>query len=910
MTEPSLQRVKEVFFRVADAPAHDRQRVLDQSCGDDESLRSKVARMIAAEQSGFMASPLTPPVEVISFPEPAAPKQIGSYIVIEPLGEGGFGSVYRARQTEPIEREVAVKVIKPGMDTRQVIARFQSERQALAMLDHPNIASVFDAGTTDEGRPYFAMELIRGRPITEHCDAQRLPVDERLRLFIDVCRAVQHAHRKGLIHRDLKPTNVLVETPGTGPTAHPIVKVIDFGIAKAIDNPGRGPTLVTEAGQLMGTPDYMSPEQADPARGSVDTRSDIYALGALLFELLTGTTPLGIAREGHTGLTAIVRRISEDHPERPSSRVRNAARAGDIAEARAAEPSRLSARLRGDLDWIVMRAIEKDPDRRYETADGLARDIGRHLADEPVLAGPPSAVYRTKKFVRRHRVGVGIAAGALLLVGAALALISVALSRTLVAERDARIARGDTEAFNEFLLDDLIGGASPERDGHSVTVVAAIEKSLGSLDRRFADHPTAAARIRTTIGGVYHGLGLLEEARAVLERSSADYELLLGENDPETLLALTDLGSVLHHMGRIDDAEATLRDVSSRIKGSLDPDDPQRLRAEAILGEVLQAAGKHDEAEPLLRSSIDRMRRVLEDDDLKLLTALGSLGALLQSQGRMGEAEPIYLDTLRITLDRYPPGHPACLAALNNTAVLLMGLGKPADARPILEQLVGSAEAALPEGHWQTAWARYSFAACLIDLNEPETALPHLRLAYRDSNAALGPDHFLTERALGDLVSTLDTLGSPDTLELNRVSVRTRLRIANPDQRGSVVRALTEYLDRHERMSNESTQEEPLGFLDSAATEMMRASDPDAVTFAANLGRAYHGIGRFERAERWLLECYTKTKDASRGDQASLAAIAGDLARLYEEWGRSDRATAWFSLADGHRSGDDPEPAP
>ena len=318
---------------------------------------------------------------------------IGPYKLLQQIGEGGMGIVYMAEQQEPVRRKVALKIIKPGMDSRQVIARFEAERQALAMMDHQNIAKVFDAGTTDTGRPYFVMELVHGVPLTSFCDDNRLTLRQRLELFIPVCHAIQHAHQKGIIHRDVKPSNVLV----TMYDDRPVPKVIDFGIAKATDQQLTERTMFTQFGAMVGTFEYMSPEQAEMNAFGVDTRSDIYSLGVLLYELLTGTTPLEKARLRDAAFNEMVRLIKEEEPPRPSIRLSRSATAASIAAARKTEPQQLSKLVRGDLDWIVMRCLEKQRDRRYETANGLARDIQRYLTDEPVEARPPSAGYRLQK---------------------------------------------------------------------------------------------------------------------------------------------------------------------------------------------------------------------------------------------------------------------------------------------------------------------------------------------------------------------------------------------------------------------------------------------------------------------------------------------------------------------------------
>ena len=355
---------------------------------------------------------------------------IDRYKLLELIGEGGFGDVYLAEQTEPVRRKVALKIIKLGMDTRQVIARFEAERQALALMDHANIAKVLDAGATDAGRPYFVMDLVRGVPITEYCDANNLTAKERLKLFIEVCHAVQHAHQKGIIHRDLKPTNVLV----TQREGKPAPKIIDFGVAKATQQRLTAKTLFTEHRQLVGTPEYMSPEQATFCDADVDTRSDIYSLGVLLYEILVGTTPFDAEKLRSRGYDEICRVIRETDPPTPSRKLSALGEsATDVCQHRQAQPAALQSILRGDLDWIVMKCLEKDRTRRYETANGLALDIERHLRDEPVLARSPNTAYRLKKFLCKYRTPVATAAGMLATV-----IVGLALSAALVERQRAR----------------------------------------------------------------------------------------------------------------------------------------------------------------------------------------------------------------------------------------------------------------------------------------------------------------------------------------------------------------------------------------------------------------------------------------------------------------------------------------
>src|SRR5579864_4353665 len=398
------------------ASGEDRAAFIARTCGSDEELRGRVERLVVAHfQAGsFLESP---PVSPTTSMASASSNEgfgtvIGPYKLLQPIGEGGMGTVYMAEQSQPVRRSVALKLIKAGMDSRQVLARFGAERQALALMDHPNIAKVFDAGTTDTGRPYFVMELVKGIPITRFCDERRLTLRERLELAIPVCQAVQHAHQKGVIHRDIKPSNVLIALYD----GKPVPKVIDFGVAKATGPRLTDKTLYTEFGAVVGTLEYMSPEQAQLNQLDIDTRSDIYSLGVLLYELLTGTTPLDRKRLRQGALLEMLRVIREEESPRPSLRLSTTEELPSIAACRNIEPRKLSGLVRGELDWIVMRALEKDRNRRYETANGLAADLRRYLDDEPVQACPPSAWYRSGKFARRNRAALSVAVGILSLL--------------------------------------------------------------------------------------------------------------------------------------------------------------------------------------------------------------------------------------------------------------------------------------------------------------------------------------------------------------------------------------------------------------------------------------------------------------------------------------------------------------
>lgn len=463
-----MREAKAIFEEVCDLEEPQQHTALQRLCGDDDVLRREVQSLLAAQQNAgeFLNQPTLDPVDsaipptldTVEIAETAG-SQVDRYKLLEKIGEGGFGVVYMAQQSEPIRRRVALKIIKLGMDTKQVVARFEAERQALAMMDHPNIARVIDGGSTQTGRPYFVMELVRGDTITAYCDQNRLSLRQRLELFQQVCRAIEHAHQKGIIHRDIKPSNVLV----TISDDQPLVKVIDFGIAKATNASLTDKTLFTQFRQLIGTPLYMSPEQAERSGVDIDTRTDIYSLGVLLYEMLTGRTPLDPQKLNSAALGELQRMISEDEPPKPSVLVSSAI--GDfaaIAQARAVDPSRLGNSLSGDLDWIVLKALEKDRSRRYSGASQFAADINRYLNDETVEATPPSRLYQLRKFSRRNRGLLATAASLLLMLVIGLIGTSIAAAWAVREKRAAIEARLLAEqSANSARRAALLAGASP-----------------------------------------------------------------------------------------------------------------------------------------------------------------------------------------------------------------------------------------------------------------------------------------------------------------------------------------------------------------------------------------------------------------------------------------------------------------
>ena len=678
-------------------PGAARAAFLDGACFNDAALRVEVEAMLAeaARADAYFNEAVT-----VMTPRPAGEEPgtvIGPYKLLQQIGEGGFGTVWMAEQERPMRRRVALKIIKAGMDTREVVARFEQERQALAMMDHPNIAQVFDAGATVTGRPYFVMELVKGIPITKFCDERKLGTRERLLLFADVCSAINHAHQKGVIHRDIKPTNVMVTLHGD----RPVPKVIDFGIAKATQAKLTDKTLFTRFEQFIGTPVYMSPEQAALSGLDIDTRSDIYALGILLYELLTGRPPFDQQSLAAAGYDEMRRIIREVEPPKPSARLSTVA--GEertaLALARHITPDKISRLVEPDLDWIVMKAIEKDRTRRYETANALALDIQHYLADEPVSASPPGAAYLLRKYARRHRAALRVAAViALLLVAGTVTsvLLAIRASNALEQVKRERDLKQDTVRFTTQMLQ----SPDPARGDRNITVARVLNLAALEIETTFAGQPERQAGVRSVIGGSYAALGIADKALP-LQEAARDFYLHAAAYGPEhedTIEATAALAWTYDYETRRKEAIALQRIVLAYYEAHRPPGHPDISKAMGTLGRTLHFDGSKAEGFALQKKAYALSVADPGPATRQTLSLMHWLAkAYGDSDNKADKAEGKRLDIELYALCRQHPGerHPETIRARNGAADHITDLR--AHARELQEIETLSADVNGPE---------------------------------------------------------------------------------------------------------------------------------------------------------------------------------------------------------------------
>jgi serine/threonine protein kinase len=673
--------VKELFGVALDLNPEERAAFLDRECNGNLDLRREVEALLEADADArsFLKHPilhlLRPSTADLS-ENSVFETAIGPYRLLELIGEGGMGEVWLAEQREPVRRRVAIKLIKSGMDTREVVARFESERQALALMDHPAIAKVFDAGSTQERRPYFVMEYVAGVPITTHCDKHQLTVRQRMELFILVCEGVQHAHQKAIIHRDLKPSNILV----TEVDGKPMPRTIDFGVAKATSQKLTAGTMHTRIGTMVGTLGYMSPEQADTIGEDIDTRTDIYSLGAVLYELLAGARPLSFEKLTND---EVLRRLRKQDPPRPSAKVATLGNeAALVAENRRSDLPSLLRQLRGDPEAIVLKALEKDRALRYASAAGFASDINRYLHDEPVVAHPPSTAYRARKYIRRHRLGVAIAAFAVLILVGFAVVQSVEL-RDIARERDrATRERDRADRVVEFMTG-MFKMPEPneavEERGNTITAREVLDNASNEIGAGLNNDPELKAKMMFTVAQSYTEIGLSSRAQPLAERAVAIQRGILGPEHRDTLSSTRLLATNLRINGRYGDAEKLIRETLDIQRRVLGVEDPETLTSMNELATTLENEGYFAEEEQLNRKALDIQRRVLGPDHPTTLDSMGNLANTLTDEGHFKEAEKLERDTLDIKRRVFGPEDVRTVSSMSNLADTLRREGKLAE---------------------------------------------------------------------------------------------------------------------------------------------------------------------------------------------------------------------------------------
>jgi len=955
MTEESL------FVAVLDQAPTARPRFLREACGNNLELMQRMLVLLAAHDRApgtrhlAVGAPRSNTVMTGAAPDTglgggrAGTVLAGRYKLLEPIGEGGMGTVWLAEQTHPIRRQVAVKLIKPGMDSQTVLARFEAERRALALMDHPHIARVLDGDTTagefdgvGPGRPFFVMEYIQGIPITQYCDEARLSIAQRLALFVPVCQALQHAHQKGIIHRDLKPSNILVCLSN----GQPIPKVIDFGLAKALHEPLTEHSLHTAHGAMLGTPLYMSPEQADFANLDVDTRTDIYALGVILYELLTGTTPLEKQRLGEAAWPEIQRLIQEEEPPRPSVRLGGSGPLASVAAKRQLEPGKLTRLVRGELDWIVMKALEKERSRRYQTADGLAQDLQRYLADEVVEARPPSAGYRLCKFIRRNKGRVLAAALVLLaLVGAIigttlgllearrqerLALAEVAekeraraseaeqrqLAQTnehkatearIRAEQEKRIA----DAVRSFLQNDLLRQADARAQADSLRLAGAETQAVENptiqelldraaeqltaerIDAKFPDQPLVQADILRTVGDTYRGVGAYTKAIAHLQRAADLKRLHLEPDHPDTLNILNNLALAYRGGGKTTEAIALLEQVRNASVARLGPDHSETLTTLHNLAGAYLDAGKTTEAIALYEQVRDARVTRLGPDHPNTLTTLDNLALAYQAAGKKAKAIALFENVRDVQLTQLGPNHPDTLTTLNNLARAYLDAEQAAEAITLYERVRDAKATKLGPDHPHTLTTLHDLAGAYWATGKTAEAIALFEKVRAAKVAKLGPDHPNTLATLNNLALAYRASGKTTEaialFEQVRDALVNRLGPDHPNTLTTLHNLAVAY-----RAAGKTTEAIALfeKVRETEATKLGR-NHPDTSITLHNLAEAYLDAGQREHAVPLFEEILRQQTRILGADHPTTFLTAIHLAVTYRDaqrWPEARRA--------------------
>ena len=822
---------------------------------------------------------------------------IGPYRLVQRIGEGGMGEVWLAEQKSPVRRQVALKVIKAGMDTAHVVARFEAERQALAMMDHPAIAKVLDAGGTPHGRPYFVMEYVPGEPITTYCNRHKLSTRDRLDLFLQVCDGVHHAHQRGIIHRDLKPSNILL----TMLDARPVPKIIDFGLAKAIAQTLTDRTLYTELGTLMGTLEYMSPEQAEMTGLDIDTRTDVYALGVILYELLTGVLPFDAKQLRDKGFDEIRRTIREVEPPRPSARVAPGSTLSPPSLR--ADVAGLAQELRGDLDWITMRAIEKDRTRRFGSAADLAADVRRHFDHLPVTASPPSTLYRIRKFARRHRVGMSVAA-TLATVLVAFTTTTAIQARRVAQERDranqeAEIAR----AVNEFLQNDLLAQASVAQQARpdikpdpDLKVRTALDRAAARIQGKFERQPLVGAAIRQTIGATYGELGLFAEAQQQFERALELRRRVLGEKHTDTLKSVNDLAFLYRRQGKFEQAEPLMANALEAHLEVYGEEHAATLETMNNLAGLYREQGKYGEAERLFERALNLRHRIHGEESPETLVTMNDLGLLYWTEGKLTQADAMYNRALEIRQRVSGKEHPETLTVMGNLGTLYYRQGEYARAEPLLRELLEIRRRLQGSEHPSTLVAMNNLAMTYKARGQYGLAEPLLLKTLDLRRRVLGETHpntLRTKHNLGMLYVNEGRHRESEGLLSEVLDARSRvLGTQHPETTETVTSLARVRVRRGKYREAELLLREAPSSCEATAADSWERYNCESV-----LGASLAGQKKYAQAESLLIAGHagmTRRKATVSADRWSdLEETGTAILQLYQDWRQHDKTAEW-----------------